>query len=321
MDIHPKFSHWLSLAKITPGDETIRKWWAALDGFTPDRNDVVTLVGRAGQLDPKTIKDTRFLPAIQQADAAFLPTHKMGLAVLAATKLHVMIEKDDTLLDDFAKLLTAVAFPAFEKQPAFLDDLSALAESKFSDWSRDRAEWSLVQATYVLEPKLDDLRRVVAVSAEETNMLWWLFGGRSRDLDVLFSEVSADSIGLLAAKELADLTTLLPGPPSIKAIADRAIQQGRPKFVGPLLLAQSIRSLPDTWKTAFGTNWAARPYLPLCRVAHAISDCTNITAAKWPGVFADLTGWSKDHKLPAATLANLFYRECLVPRAWQHAGT
>lgn len=320
MDIHPKFSHWLSLAKITPADETIRKWWAALDAFTPDRNDVVTLVGRARQLDPKTINDTRFLPAIQQADAAFLPTQKMGLAVLAATKLHVMIEKDDTLLDDLAKLLTAVAFPSFERHPAFLKDLSDLAESKFPDWSRGRADWSLVQATYVPEVDTDELRCVVAVSAEETNMLWWLIGERSRDFEVPFAEISADSIGLLVAKELADLTTLLPGPPAIKAIADRAIQQGRPRAIGPVVLAQAIRSLPDNWKTAFGTNRATQPFLPHCRITHAICGYANATATKWPGTFAGLTGWPEKHKLPVTTLANLFYRECLVSRAWQQTG-
>ncbi len=319
MDIHPKFSTWLSLAKITPPDETIRKWWTALDGFVPNRDDVVTLVGRARQLKPNLVGDTRFLPAIQQQDAAFLPTHLVGLAVLAAIKLHVMIEEDDTLLADFTTLLTASAFPISEKQPAYLTDLAVLAESKFPGWSRNRADWSLVQEASEPTIKPDDLRRVVAVSAEETNILWWLFGGRSRDLDIPFADVSADAIALCAAKELADLTTLLPGPAALKAIADRAIQHGRAKCIGPVVLAQSIRSLPDDWKSAFVTQWAGYPFRQHCRIANAINGHGRTTATKWPGDFATLTGLPKDYKLPAATLANLFYRECLVPRAWQQA--
>lgn len=321
MEIHPKFSHWLSLAKISPPDETIRKWWTALDGFNPTREDLVKLVSHARLFDAKATVDSRFLRTIQQVDAAFLGTHKMALAVLATIKLHVVIEADDLPIANLATLLVAVAFPACETQPPFRKDLSVLAESVIDAWSHNRADWSLVQSPTNPECELDDLRRVVAVSAEETNILWWLFGEESRDLGASFASLPAQALGLISAKELADLTTLLPGPVGIKAFLAHVLKRGSLKATEKTLVAQSVKALPKQWKDSFGTQWELVPARMHCRVANAITGSASVSSAKWPSTFAALTGWPQEHKIAAVTLANLFYRECLVMRAWRQAGS
>jgi hypothetical protein len=64
--------------------------------------------------------------------------------------------------------------------------------------------------------------KIIAQQDEELQMLWWLIGGRSWEFDCPFDNVVADAQPLVFAKELADQTTLLPGPISIKSLLSRA---------------------------------------------------------------------------------------------------
>lgn len=319
MEIHPKFAHWLSLAKITPGDETIRKWWSAIDTFVPAREDIVNLVTLAKELDPSLVRDTKFLKAIQTADASFLPSYSIGLAVLAATKLYVLIDADADQVSDFATLLTAVSISTLEKHPAHLLDLASLAESKISDWSRDRAEWDLLVDHDAEDVEIEQLRKLVAVTAEESNLLWWLFGRHSKDTKQPLSELSTAGLPLIVGKELADLTTILPGPVGIIAFADRALSDAAKSSAGTVVLEQTVKALPSSWIDSFIKAWGTPAFGHLCRVSQAIAASKDVAATKWPAVFSKTTGWTKGQKLEANQLANLFYRERLTVRAWELA--
>ena len=161
---------------------------------------------------------------------ALLPKQKLAVAALAAAKLHIIVEQDPAL-GEFAALLSVVNFPSFETQPAYRTDLAALAEKTLTDSSRARANLDAVvkQLEENTEAEAGNLERVLAVTAEETNILWWIFGGRSRDTHEAFEEIADEVIPFVAAKELADLTTLLPGHVAICAFADRVSQTGRAK--------------------------------------------------------------------------------------------
>lgn len=57
---------------------------------------------------------------------------------------------------------------------------------------------------------------------DEMQMLWWLIGGRSWQLDCNLLEVSDGIRPLLIAEELARITRILPGPLSIQSLFARA---------------------------------------------------------------------------------------------------
>jgi len=59
---------------------------------------------------------------------------------------------------------------------------------------------------------------------EETEVLWWLFGGRSKDTETPFKEVGIPGSTLQLGKELADLTEIVPGPKSAKGILRKATE-------------------------------------------------------------------------------------------------
>lgn len=62
----------------------------------------------------------------------------------------------------------------------------------------------------------------IKVQDEELNVLWWLHGGHSELANVPFGELPAAQRPLVLAAELSDLSTVLPGPPSLAALLSRA---------------------------------------------------------------------------------------------------
>ena len=310
MDIHPKFAIWLDSANITPNDETLRKWWAGLEAFQATKQDVVSLVQLANEACADTVEASRFYVTLQKHDSALLPSQKLAVAALASAKLHTLVEVDSALTA-FAALLSAVSFPLFESQPPYRIDLAKLAEKSLTDSSRARADLDAivrrVEQDSEEEPEAGELERVLAVTAEETNILWWVFGGRSRDTNIAFAKVADEAIPFVAAKELADLTTLLPGHVAISAFADRVCQTDRAKMPETVAVTAAIKKLPDTFVTNLSTRWINHACLPLCRLTREI--------------MGQSSGWSKTRKLQTTDISMLFYRECLVLRAWEKASS
>lgn len=74
----------------------------------------------------------------------------------------------------------------------------------------------------MLARELESLRTYLAAQDEELDALWWLVGGRTLD-GVPFSKVQAGAQPLVLSSDLAELTHLLPGPPSAAMLLARAV--------------------------------------------------------------------------------------------------
>lgn len=85
------------------------------------------------------------------------------------------------------------------------------------------------------------------VQDEELQMLWWLIGQRSEDLDCAFGAVATDARALVFAKELADHTEFLPGPASVKGLLSRAGLKERKKIV----ISTAINAADSAWVQNF----------------------------------------------------------------------
>ncbi len=83
---------------------------------------------------------------------------------------------------------------------------------------------------------------------EETDVLWWLFGERSRDLGDALDQLPGDSVALVAAKELADLTRVLPGPPAARSLLARALRIGGRSADGGTSLRALVDASPRDWR-------------------------------------------------------------------------
>jgi hypothetical protein len=85
--------------------------------------------------------------------------------------------------------------------------------------------------------------KFLRIQDEELQMLWWLVGQRSFDLDRTFDSVAADIQPLVFAKELADSTEILPGPASVKALLSRAGLKERKKIA----LSSVVNAADTAW--------------------------------------------------------------------------
>lgn len=322
MDIHPKFSTWLAAAQITPGNESVRKYWAGISEFAVDRATIISLTRVAFRLEPEPAFEAKLVAAIHAQDAAFVPG-PIVLAALAATRLSITLDQEDEPLDTLAALAIVCASESGHKQQLFLDDLSATAESVVHFRSEHRGDWDYLRtgATEDGAEEIEVLRRVVAVTAEEANILWWIFGETSRDEKRRFEALSDELIPFVAGKELADLTVLIPGPLAIGAFADRVWRHGRATLTEQLSVSASIASLPTNWRDKLVARWKDKPVLALAPIAKAITASAMANGTQWPVAFTKSTGWQKGQKFSSVQLALLTYRESLLLKAWNQSAS
>jgi len=153
---------------------------------------------------------------------------------------------------------------------------------------------------------LEGIDDFVAVQDEELQMLWWLFGARSKLLDRPFSDVAADAQPIVFASELADATRKAPGPSSVKPILSRAGLTERNKI--PIATAINacdagfLRKLMDDAKPSAVTQ-------PLHFAIHRKLEVGDDTS--WPAAWSAITGIDADLAIAGIELGNLFYRERL----------
>ncbi len=149
--------------------------------------------------------------------------------------------------------------------------------------------------------------RFLKIQDEELQMLWWLTGSRSLDLDVRFDQVAAEAQPLLFAKELADSTAMLPGPRSIKSMLLHAGIKERKK-VGVL---EAITASEFGWlQTSELDESPSSLTLPIHFAIRRHIEAGG--GDTWVPNWAAVTGVDATRQLPSLVLAIQFYRERLL---------
>lgn len=151
---------------------------------------------------------------------------------------------------------------------------------------------------------VDDFLRV---QDEELDMLWWLIGQRSADYRGAFSTIPPDARPLVLAKELADMTACLPGPPSIWGILSRAGLKERKKI--PITVA--VNAAKAEWlQMTIGELHPSPVSTPLHEAIRRQLETPGGDA--WVPGWEGVTGLNAAHMLSGLALGNLFYRERLL---------
>lgn len=152
---------------------------------------------------------------------------------------------------------------------------------------------------------------------EETNILWWLFGERSRDLDKPMSDVGARAVCLIAAKELADLTRFVPGHFAARSFLSRSLDRAKGKAKAPtaFALAEVVAEATPEWRR----KWMQKADLPskgpLLPVLSAVAASLEAEGEAWQGVWKTSTRLKQDISLPPLDLAEQVFEECLLLRS------
>lgn len=148
--------------------------------------------------------------------------------------------------------------------------------------------------------------RFIRVQDEELQMLWWLTGGCSFDTDYTFNAVASEAQPLLFAKELADSTTSLPGPRSIKALLLRTGIKERKK----LTVAEAINAMEANWLSGLADESPSPVTTPLHFAIRRQMETDGGDA--WVQNWAAVVGSDGARQIPSVPLAVQFYRERLL---------
>lgn len=160
---------------------------------------------------------------------------------------------------------------------------------------------------------LDELNRQVSLQREESQMLWWLTGGYSRNLQRSFSEFGPAQAALVGAVDLASLTTVTRlGPIAAPAMLERVIAMSK-RTRGQV--GQNLASAVDGLAPADTERLPIRPDLVPARLApvtQALALARTIGVGAWHTRFRETTGLESTMALEPVVLATQLYREHLL---------
>lgn len=241
-------------------------------------------------------------------------------------------EEDKSSASKLAKQLENIAFPK-------LDELSRIASYQHYAQANEafgqiESHAAKVAASFAaLRSAMAQLAKDVAAlagggalrksrewraSREELNILWWLFGESSRDLELPASTVTIDAFAIIAGKELADLTTHVPGVVAAEAMLHRALRATGGMLSTPLSLKSAVEATSEDWRRGFVASADAAPdHLRELAPVHFAVRRSLEDGNAWPATFRRALGLKRDPKISAVELANQIYTERLLARAIQ----
>jgi GTPase-associated system helical domain len=204
--------------------------------------------------------------------------------------------------------LTALAKVTFAKAKTQLQQqFDANGVSTAFDLAAEEAGLTLDSITKQLTAMFNAANKFTAIQDEELNILWWVFGERSEDLNQAFKSVPVKAQPLVFAKELAGLTEFRPGPRSITGLLSRAGLRENKKVTIP----ESVNACDANWLRSLSIPSDLSPLSQAIHLAIARKLETGDDTS-WVSGWASICGLDDKHSFSFLTLGNLFYRERLL---------
>lgn len=177
----------------------------------------------------------------------------------------------------------------------------------------EKAFQTLLSAVNGTESALAAAAHGLRCADEETNILWWLAGGSSKDLDKPWSALK-DAAPLVAAWELADLTDVALGPQDAGALLERALLEAKGNKNKEQALHVYINAVPDEWAKTRVAKLDAQA-LDLASLSLALSKRVEGNSTTWQSFFESVSGGLKaGTPLAPERVARLAYIEAMLFR-------
>lgn len=342
--MHKDFAEWYRARSIEPSGELLPKRWAGIERFTGSRDDIVSLTRLFyGLGKPSDTFLAAFRAVFQDADAAFqMRGNDQELVVLAGAKLVHLIEQAEMDVASMSALSLVCAAAQNLRHPAPVADILEKAVKYLQERSVNRsastttvtntlqdkellesikdagAPWDVFASAF--ENLLNEHRSLkleLPIIAEESNMLWWLFSEYSRDMKQAWSKLSLPAAALIAGKELADLTRIIPGPIAATAFLDKAIRRTSSKPQAKVSVKDALNDTSIEWRQQFAAESLPSELLDLAPISQGIRLSITAPDESWLAAFEQSTGLSADSKMIPFHLAYQIYLEALLCRSWK----
>jgi hypothetical protein len=160
-------------------------------------------------------------------------------------------------------------------------------ETNVGDHNQLRASFAsafqlILKAVHRSESALCDAAHDLRCADEETNILWWLEGECSRDLNKPWSALK-DGAPVIAGWELADLTDVALGPHDAAALLERVVSSAKGKS-NDQPLHTYVNAVSDDWAKARATDLPERA-LDLTPLTFALSLRARSGTSSWQQFF------------------------------------
>lgn len=191
--------------------------------------------------------------------------------------------------------------------------MSAVAEAGNWQILRDQlvpAFQRLLDAVRRSELALRAAEHSIRCADEETDVLWWLEGGSSRDLDKPWSAVPKDAVPLIAAAELADLTDVALGPQDAAALLERVVTKAKCRETS---IQACVNAVPDDWLKA-RTLPMVDDALDLAPLSLALFQRGRSNSSSWQQFFEGTSGLKPSTALAPERIARQAYIEAVLLR-------
>lgn len=154
------------------------------------------------------------------------------------------------------------------------------------------------------------VQEYVRVQDEELDVLWWLHGEHCEIREAHFHDVPEVERPLIFASDLAELTRVLPGPPSVTSLFSRAGIDDKTMLTIP----EAVQALPVKLLPRFiRDDSLAKVSVTTTPILDAIRRRQEVDGRDaWAQTWAAVCGLNQDTKLSALRLAEATYRELLL---------
>ena len=329
--MHSYFGEWYRFAGIPPENIPLEKRWQAIEDFEVDVTEVVLLAQLfyGLRLSDASFAE-KFRSVFNKADQNFqMSGNDRELTLLAGATLTNAMERHKREIADLVGLVLVCAALQNIRKVA-VPQIPELAAQYLGRRSANRAQpehggpesklFDALKAVGAVQAELaTEFRKLqleFPIIAEEVNALWWLFSEASRDSGQRLSEMPVESVCLIVAKELADLTRIIPGPFAARAFLDKALRTGRKKIGPSITIANAVNGTPKEWRDKYFNAQLSNELASILPINHAVRlSVQSPDEDAWRPMFEGSTGVSPDSEIAPIAIAYQTYLELLVVHA------
>jgi hypothetical protein len=289
-----------------------------VDEYEPEPEEIISFARffyGFGSQDDRSMD--KFGTALQEADPSFLlQKRRQEMSVLAGAALIALIERDQyDQLADLAALCLVCGGAQGVRTAVPVPELPKIAARYIENRTSRRASRPAGTAEGEDESKIAALERELAIVSEESNMLWWLVSEYSRDRNQSWKKVGLLAASIIAGKELADLTRVIPGPVAAAAFLDRIVRfSDSAESPKPITIKVAIDTVPREWRERYAFKPAAH-LEDLAPISNGIKLSLTVSeGGDWSPVFEKGTALEASSEMLPNVLAYQMFLEGLIVR-------
>lgn len=204
----------------------------------------------------------------------------------------------------------------FEKSlQSMIKENPSLAAANLNNQVAEQLE-SLKQNIDNIFNNFEKMQKINNLKSEDSEVLWWMIGEWSYDLNKSFKEIDEKFIPVLIGKEMADKVNVLPGPFAAKAVINKILSNFKGK---PVYVYNYAEKIQKVWLEKFVEKYyteAIADFMPILKYFNKVieieeEDKSDIQLEKiCPPTIKKVEISNKD-------IAYEIYLECLLSKAYK----